>query len=384
MKHTERIVWAAVVMVAILWNVIGSGEGKPLPSSSSEEEIRSQQPRSRSVRSSRSGESSRERSRDGDPSGRASVKTKSLMALRADNPLARMTRFLELLSDCDAAGFEEIAEALNELKRSGIFHPELDALVNFRAGQLKGAELLRDRVGTAADFEMIGAVTGQYEGWIQADPAAAGDWLASLPVGKFRDRMAVAYIAASAKDDPIGALRMVSTLHPSQQAPAGQAVVRRLEESASLDDASELFGTLQANSQEGESPYLQGMLEALAEGAAKSGSQEAFSKLEAHLDEPYLSGPSLVRISEARGKTDPLAALDWAAGMEGTKGDISEGSLLSATINGMGLEQLDMAEEWARERQEWPGVARMQSSLDGRRKMLEDRGGGENDYDRDD
>lgn len=306
------------------------------------------------------------------------------MALRADNPLSRTTRFLELLGSCDAAGFEQIAEALNDLKRSGIFHPELDAFVDFRAGQLKGADLLMGRTGTAADFEKIGPLTQQYEGWIQADPSAAGDWLDSLPVGKFRDRMAVAYIAASAKDDPMGAMKLVSSLHPSQQAPAGQAVIRRLEESETLGDASDLLRTLEANAGSGESPYLQGMFEALAEGAAKAGSHDAFSVLEDHLDGQYVSGTSLVRISEARGKADPVAALEWAVGVEGAKGDVSEGALLSATVGGMGLKQLEIAEEWARDRQEWPGVAQMQSSLDSRRKVLEDRGGGENEYDRDD
>lgn len=306
------------------------------------------------------------------------------MALRADNPLSRMSQFLELLASCDAAGFEQISEALNELKRSGIFHPELDALVHFRAGQLKGGDLLNGRTGTAADFEMIGTLTQQYEGWIQADPIAAGHWLDSLPAGKFRDRMAVAYIAASAKDDPIGAMRLASSLHPSQQAPAGQAVVRHLEESATLGDASELLGSLVANAGEGESPYLQGMFEALAEGAAKAGGHDAFSVLEDHLDGGYVSGPSLVLLSEARGKADPVAALEWAVGMEGSKSDVSEGALLSATVGGMELEQLEIAEEWARDRQEWPGVARMQDSLEGRRKVLEDRGGGENEYDRDD
>jgi hypothetical protein len=384
MKHTERIAWAVVTVVAVLWNVIGTGGEKSPPHPSGAEEARGEQVRSRSARFPRPGSSSREGRTGPDSGGRASVKAKSLMALRADNPLSRMSRFLELLASCDDAGFEEISEALNELKRSGIFHPELDALVNFRAGQLKGADLLEGRTGKAADFEMMGPLAQQYEGWIQADPTAAGQWLDSLPVGKFRDKMAVAYIAASAKDDPLGAMKRVSSLHPSQQAPAGEAVIRRLEESASLGDASALLSTLEANAGEGESPYLQGMLEALAAGAAKAGSQEAFSVLENHLDGEYVSGPSLVRISEARGKTDPLAALEWAAGVEGAKGDVSGGALLSATVGGMDLGQLDIAEEWARDRQEWPGVAEMQSTLDSRRNVLENRGGGENEYDRDD
>lgn len=385
MKHTERIAWAVITLVAVLWNVIGTGGEKSPQPHSGAEEAQGGQVRNRSTRFPRSGRSSREGGADRDSSSsRASVKARSLMALRADNPLSRMTQFLELLASCDAAGFEQITEALNELKRSGIFHPELDALVNFRAGQLKGPDLMKGRTGTAADFEIMGPLTQQYEGWLQADPAAAGQWLDSLPAGKFRDKMAVAYIAASTKDDPIGAMELVSSLHPSQQASAGQAVIRRMEESETLGDVSALLSTLEANAGTGESPYLKGMLEALAEGAAKAGHQDAFSVLDNHIDGRYVSGDLLARISEAKGKSDPVAALEWAAEVEGTKGDLHDGALLSATVGGMGLQQLDMAEAWAKERQEWPGVATMQNTLDSRRQVLENRGGGENEYDRDD
>ncbi|WP_367872552.1 hypothetical protein [Luteolibacter sp. Populi] len=384
MKHTERIAWAVITLAAVLWNVMGGGGEKSPPHPSGVEGSRDEQAGNRSTRSPRSGSSSRDERAGRDSANRASIKVRSLMALRADNPLSRMTQFLELLASCDATGFEEMSEALDELKRSGIFHPELDALVNFRAGQLKGADLMKGRTGTAADFEMIGALRGQYEGWIQADPAAAGHWLETLPAGKFKDRMAMAYIAAASKDDPLGAMKLVSSLHPSQQASAGRAVVQRLEESATIKDASMLLRTLEASAGTGEASYLKGMFEALADGAVKAGNPDALSVLESHIGGSYVSGSSLARISEAKGKADPVAALEWAAGVAGTEGGRGEGALLSATIGGMDLGDLDIAEEWAQGRQEWPGVAAMQASLDMRRRILEDRGDDANDYDGDD
>lgn len=382
MKQRERIAWMITVLtIIIVWTVTSRGKPEAGDKSQAVDAEASQSPRhpERHAPSDRAGERSRKDRPEGGMAARSgSVRSRTLNALRSDDPVARMAAFLQVLSSCDASGFDQAKEALDELKAAGISLSGEEELMHFRAGQLKGPELLAGRTGTAADFAELGNLKQQYEGWIHADPHAAGRWLDGLPAGRFRDQMAVALIAASTKDDPLGSLNLVATLHPSQQAAAGGSVAA----AATTADASALLRTLEANASGADGPYLETMFTALAGKVASGNDPAAVSLIEEHLDQPYVSGSALSLVSAAKAKFDPQGALDWAVDLEARMpAKLNHGQVVSNVIQALSLDGLDAAENWAASQ---PDAKELQSAIERRKETLQDRQGEENQYDRDD
>lgn len=380
MKKTERIVWIVIVFSLLLWSAMSrrgddgevGGGNEASTSSSSPGRGRDRSP----------GDLERPQ-RDRPASGgsdRSGAGARSLQVLRSEDPLTRLSEFLKVLASSDAGNFEQISAALAELKASGISLPMEEELMNLRAGQLKGAELMAGRTGSAEDFAEIGMLKKQYEGWIQSDPQRAGNWLKGLPAGKFHDQMAVAYIAACTKDDPLGSLNLVSSLHPSQQSAAGRAAAQRLAESASADEASAVFRKLEANAGGADSPYLSTLFDTLVSGERDG--RLAVSLVESNLDQPFVTGSTLARVSAERAKTDPEAALAWAVSMEGRKTDVAEGDVVASTIAGMTLDGLESARAWAATQQD--GAGYWLDIIERREELLKNRRGEENEYDKDD
>src|SRR5690606_11772095 len=95
---------------------------------------------------------SRERWKSQESSDRSSVGTRSLHALRSGDPLTRLSGFLKILESADAANFDQVSSALSELKASGASLPVEEDLMNYRAGQLKGEELMVGKTGSSEDF----------------------------------------------------------------------------------------------------------------------------------------------------------------------------------------------------------------------------------------
>lgn len=382
MKKMERIAWVVVVLALAVWGMAGrGGSGGGLKSGREEDADAGLSPRQRERRALAEGAGDRprrERAGDGSAARSGSVRSRSMVALRAADPVARMSAFLQVLSSCDASGFEQVREALDELKAAGVPLSGEEELLHFRAGQLKGEELLADRTGKAEDFAEMENVKRQYEGWIQTDPHAAGRWLDGLPAGRFRDQMAVAYIAASTKEDPLGSLDLVATLHPSQQAAAGD----RVAAAATTEDAAALLRTLEARTGGVESPYMETMFTALAGKVAGGNDPAAFSLIEEHLDQPYVSDSAVLMVSAAKAKFDPKGALDWAVEMETRKPDkLDHGQVVAGVIQAMSLQGLDTAERWAATQ---PDADELLQVIGKRREKLQDHEGDENRYDRDD
>ncbi|MFD2257188.1 hypothetical protein ACFSSA_10915 [Luteolibacter algae] len=324
------------------------------------------------------GRPQRERPADGGSDMFSNVRDRSLNALRSQDPVARMSAFLRIISSCNATDLQQVRDAIAELKATGMPLGGEEELLHFRAGQLDGADLLAERTGTAEDFAEIGNLKQQYEGWIQADTYSAGHWLNQLPPGKFRDQMAVAYIAASTQDDPQGAMNLVATLHPSQQAAAGGAVVT----SSTTEDASAVLRELEGNSDNAASPYLETMFTALASKVANGSDPEAVALVEERLDKPYVTNSALMLISAAKAKFDPKGALDWAVEMESRKPEtLNYGQMVSSVIQAMSLENLDKAEIWAATQ---PDAENLLRTIEGRKEKLQDRVGEDNEYDKDD
>ncbi len=379
MKQTERLVWIAIAAIILAWHFLGApGRGSTdaagSPSTSpaphrSADRLPGMEPHSSPARTTRSGSA-----------GRSTPEARSLTALRSTDPLIRLSAFLEVLSSCGSGDIEEVSAALAGLKAAGISLPLEEDLLNFRAGQLKGAELMAGRSGTSGDLAMLEIHKKQFDGWIHADRISAGRWLDGLPAGRYRDQMAVAYIAACSKDDPGGSLALVSSLHPSQQAAAGRAVAARLAESASAEDAAAMLRDLPAGGGTSQR-YLSSFFDSLVATAAKDGSPLAFTLVEENIGQPYVNRATLTRLSTERAKSDPQGALAWAVSLEGRKGDMPGGELVASAIHGMDLEGLREARAWAATQQE--GEAYWLRMIDRRESLLEDSGG-DNAYDRDD
>ncbi|MFD0893967.1 hypothetical protein KBB96_11130 [Luteolibacter ambystomatis] len=307
---------------------------------------------------------------------RSSAAQRSSQALENPDPLARMTDFLAVLSSCDAAGLDRIAAEMEEMQARGIsLGPEAD-LVNYRAGQLKGADLLSSRTGTAADLSVMGSLRKQFEGWLQTSPMEARQWLDRLPPGKFRDEMSVASIANTAKSDPAAAIQRASILPASQQTAAGRAAAEELARSTSAGEISSLLQGIPPGTGTG---YLTSLVDTLIN--APEGDVLADSLSGDLLASPAVTSATLLRASTARAKLDPMNALDWAASVEGRKTDLPPGAVLSAAVRGMSLADLSRAEQWAAAH---PAASGLPAAIAEHRSLLENRGNDENEYNRDD
>jgi len=379
MKMQERIVWIVVVLSFLVWGILGRRDD----SVASVASLPGEAPTKRAKEGSlgyrdEPGNERRERK----AIGQAGIESQSQNALRSEDPLTRLSEFLKVLASADAGSFDRVSAALSEMKAAGISLPMEEELMNYRAGQLKGAELMANHTGTPGDFEMIGTLRKQYEGWSQSDPHAAGRWLEGLPVGKYRDQMAVTYIAACAKDDPVGSFKLVSSLHPSQQSIAGKAAAESLVKSVSADEASALFRTLEANAGGENGPYLSTLFDTIVSGAGRGDERLAASLVESHLDQSFVTGSTLARVSAERAKTDPEGALAWAISMEGKKADLAHGGIVISAIQGMTSDGLEGAKAWATTQGE--GAAYWLNLIERRQEKLHDRVGEENEYDKDD
>lgn len=371
---TERYVWITLLMAVAAW---GATRGGARPAQDHTGDTGS--PSSRTASPRRMADRSAE-SRAMSPARRESRATGSpdshvTQALHRTDPLERMAGWLQLLSACDGKRIDRVMEAWEKRKAAGIALPAEEKLLNFRLGQLKGGEVLADHSGTPEDFERLDLLKSRFEGWLEADPSGADRWLEQLPTGKFRDQMALAVIAHSVREQPEAAMRQVAGLPEHLQRKAGEAAGTRLRETGSIEEASAFLGNLGGGP--GDASYLNGILETLIGGA----DDPVLQLVEQHLAQPYVTPGTLEKVSVAKGKADPLAALEWAVEIEEKKSGLPQGSLLVASIREMDLEDLAKAEQWGNARAGWPGTAEMLATVEARKRLLEDRGEDSNEYD---
>lgn len=303
-------------------------------------------------------------------------------ALRRTDPLERMASWLAVLSACDERDISRAMKSWDERKAAGIALPAEERLLNFRLGALKGGEALAGHTGTGADLAQLDLLKNRFEGWLETDPSGAGIWMEDLTIGKFRDQMALSVIASVARDHPEAAMHHVAALPEHLRRKAGEVAGARLRETGSLDDGSELLQRLADTV--GDVSYLNGIFESLADTTESGGDEFAAHMVETHLDQPYVSPGILAKVSAAKGKTDPVAALDWAVRIEQRKTGLPQGTLLMAAVREMDLISLAEAEQWGSGRADLPGTADMMACLEARKRMLEDRGEDANEYDKDD
>ena len=293
-----------------------------------------------------------------------------------------MSEFLKILGDCEEDNISDVAAAFAELKSSGILLAAEESLLDHRLGQLGGPALFAGDLPSSGSGEEIARLKSRYNGWMQADPAAAKLWLDGLPPGKSRDQMLVAYISASAAGDPEGALREAATLPEVLKGQAGRSVAERLVQTGSMEEVSMLLSGLEERG-DGSERYLGGIFDELLNGAVKNGVDPA-SLVERHFDQPYVNYSTLAKVSEQKAKADPVAALEWAAGLEGRKEGVPDGGVLAAALGGMKLEDLDQAEEWALANAGRAGVESLLPFLQRQREALDGKGTDDDyDFDRD-
>lgn len=378
MKNTERIAWGLGLAVAMVWGISRSPSTKEESAKpSNAPEVKAERFRSSSRLEMGSGNA--RRMRGGDDHGQSAGDAGRV--LRQGDPLQRASGFLRMLAACDAKGVEEMRASFDELKAGGIALPAEEGWLDFRAGQLQGAELLDGRKGTSRDMQELPKLAKVFEGWVYEDPYAAGYWLEGLQPGKFRDRMAMVHIAASAKDDPGAALKHASALHPSQRGIAGKEVAIKLAETLSPQEASSVLDAMKTGAGEGNETYMSNLFDGIMTHAASGDAGIAASLAEAHAGQPYANGAVMERVSAALAKEDPVKALEWAMKLDGSQAE--SGNLLSGAIKGMSLEGLDQAEDWVASRQGQLSES-LVSEIDRQRKTLEDRGGDRGGYDRED
>ena len=292
-----------------------------------------------------------------------------------------MAEFLKVLDDCGRGNASEVAQVFDELRSSGIVLAAEESLLDHRLGQLGGATLFSGTTLPKGEAEIVRR-KDRYEGWVQADAAAAKLWLDELSPGRYRDEMSLAYISASAAADPAGALGEAAALPEMLKGQAGRAVAEHLVQTGSMEEISTLLSGLEAGSDGTNERYLGGIFEGLLNGAVKNGVDPA-SLVEQHFDQPYVDYSALVKVSVEKAKADPVAALEWAANLEGKKEGVPDGGVLAAALGGMSLGDLDQVEEWVHANAGRTGVDSLLPYLDRQREALDGKGE-DLGYDRDD
>lgn len=384
MKNAERVVWLVLVAGVSAWALSTHSQSGPRPTG----QTSTAEERARSIRAGAAEDTSfARRSGNVDRGGvKARPGPRTTQALQTTDPLQRMSDLLAVLSTCGPGDFAEVRKAWDELKATGISLPAEEALLEVRAGQLQGAELLTGCTGSADDWNRIESRRNEYKGWLQADATAAGRWLDKLPPGKFRDQMALIQIAATARDEPGAALARLSTLPAHLRFQAGKEVALRLRETESVESSSAVLKAMESHAGAADADSLSAMFESLVETATTTtGGDPAASLLENHLGQSYLGDWAWVQVSEATGRSrDAAGALEWALGAEARNTSLPAGALLAGAIREMPLEKLSEAEAWSTANADKPGVAVMKEELVRRMNILENRGADDNEYDRDD
>ncbi len=377
MRKFERTIWILVVAALAAW-----GNWKRTPPRSDTGNSSNPLPAKSSGRPVTAGD----RAPQGGTGQRGHTRTASQVraAIAQEDPLQRLSKFLDLLANCDADGLAGIMAEMETMRGKGMHLPLEERLLDIRAGQLKGSELLSQRSGSARDREELETIKAQYEGWLQSDASAAQSWLATLPPGRFHDQLAITAIGASASTDPAASLLQAASLHPSQQKAAGQNVADRLLESGPLENAAASFETMKSAAGQADSAYLAGVFGTLLAGASEQDPAMAAALAEGHVHEAYADSASLAKVSAKMAGSDPAAALQWSLKIEGMKGESAGSGVAAAAIRGMDLDHLAAAEEWSAAHAGMPGVDRITAELGRRRNVLEDQGSDDGGYDRDD
>lgn len=384
MKSTERVLWGVSLVCVLVWGVKRGGAPDVRTATAGGEHA--------VVRELGGGSAASDPRREARGSRRSGRHAEDLAAwesrvagsLGQADPLQRMAGFLKLLAACDGESIGHVAAGWEKLKATGVSLPAEEALLNYRLGQLQGGEVLAGHTGSAEDFASLDLLKRRFEGWLQSDSYSAGTWLDALPAGKFRDQIALSAIAASGSYDSDGALTRVAQLPEHLRQAAGKTMGERIRETGSIESGSELLRELGSRAGEGDTAYLKGIFQSLLGGSAGPSGEMAARLVEDHLDQPYVDSAALAQVSTGKGKADPVSALEWAMSMEERKPDLPQGSLLAAAVQGMNLADLQAAEDWALDQAGSPGIAEMQADLEVRRRVLEDRGDDENEYDKDD
>lgn len=374
MGKTERIVWLCALVLTgfVCTRISGRAAGEGTKAESHPEAMR--------VRTSARG-SDPARGRDARPaaegersSGPADRQLRD--ALRNPDPLRRLGAFLAVLETCGPGDLGEMTATMEELKRSGLDLRQEEALLNFRAGQLDGAVLLSGITGGTDDLAKLESLRPGFEGWLQADSAAASRWLESLPDGVFRDQLAVEKFSALASD-PLTSARETAALPKELRGIAANRLARQLLKTQSTEAISESLSTLAA-APAGDPNYLSTLFGSLIAQATAGDGTEAAALIDRQLDQPFVTAQWMTRVSATRGQRgEPVEALEWALRTEGKKPGIEPGSLLVATVHDMPLEKLAVAEAWANDHAGEAGRGGLLEAIARRRSELASRGANE-------
>jgi hypothetical protein len=83
----------------------------------------------------------------------------------------------------------QINQPWKDLRLAGTYLPHEEVMMNLRAGELMGRQILAKRQGSPRNLSMMHALKPQYRGWVKSDSADARRWLDELPEGDYRKQM---------------------------------------------------------------------------------------------------------------------------------------------------------------------------------------------------
>jgi hypothetical protein len=278
--------------------------------------------------------------------------------LRDEDPVERTYAYLSLLRCANKDNVGRFYDAWDLLRKEGVEHSEVMTPMNYRSGELNGAQAVGRRTGSSYDLSVAGAASVTLEGWIKGDPKAARAWVESLPDGVFRERMIETMVAGMAVSDPAGSRQLLAMLPEDMQANAASHMAVRIREKqglgATLDWLAQIPGT-----NDGAPPaWVETASARLIQDGINS-KQRAGGVAKAmaqRLDNPVVTSDRLIRIGKSYAQASPEEAFPWAAGIEGLGNPkAAPGQILGGLIEASYADKIPFVEQWLMDNPEVPG-----------------------------
>lgn len=287
---------------------------------------------------------------EGVPRSGQGLKDHVVKILQDSDPVERNLRYLQLLSLADKDNVGELYKAWDYLRKQGIARWECQDPMNYRSGQVNGAEVLGARKGTDYDLSVASAVSVQLEGWSSVEPQKARQWVESLPDGRFREEMIESLVASTAESDPDGAQELLAQLPEDMQFNTASTLASRMREKKGLGETLDWLGSLETGGEESQSPVW-------AESAAVNLIQDGIrvtqmaggtaEALETRLSHPAVTAQRLNQLGRSFVQADPNKAIEWAVRVESQQSEKAvPGQILVAMVQSAFPDKLEVFEKF--------------------------------------
>ena len=353
MKSSERVIWIILTSLCAAFAFMGHTgmrERKNTPDSV--------QPSSRGERTSQVGDLTPRPNRQGDirsiPKGGPELQAYTEAILRHPDPIYRVRSFIRILDQVTPESHADVFAAWRKLRVSGTYLAIEEKMMNHRAGEIMGRDILESRTGSDRDLSMIHALRDQFAGWVSADSIAAAAWLSTLEDGTYKNAMNATYLRTLAINEPGKALAAGLGADPDTQRSVGHSLASAIRDMRSMKAASDYLLAQAKQVDESNECLYQAYLSNIVQGGMEWDRNTTAEVLEDHLNKPYASESLFLEAARKRGclDQDPSALLAWTQRIvENSNQKFDFATMLTAALSQMDGPKLELVNAWLQNNQ---------------------------------